>query len=795
MHMSRRLLTWMALLAGLAAGLIGCKPTTPFYLRDDKDLSHYRGVATQIEYPDVESDRIADVAKADPPLTVINAEAREIWDLTLQDAIQTAVANSKVVRTVSGSFGNLSTTLANSSTQDPTQLVTSSSATTPGRSTIYAPSIVESDPRAGVEAALAAFDANLLATSFFYKTDQPQNLQGQFTAFQAVVLQQNQWQNETQISKKIASGGQVFIRNFTNFLQTNNPNVQFANSWTPYYEAEFTHPLLQGAGVQFNRIAGPNSFAGLNGNSASPNVVPGNYNGVVIARINQDISLANLEAQMRNMVWEVERTYWTLYYQYRFLDAQMVGRDSALQTWRKIHALYLESARGGEAEKEAQARAQYFLFRAAVEAALSDLYTAENRLRYMMGISTADGRLIRPADEPTTAHVQFDWYESNTDALARYPELRQQRWIIKQHELQLAAAKNFLLPRLDVDALYRFRGFGQSLIGNGNTNTLPASVAGFQNGYQTLLSGQFQEWQAGFNFSMPIGFRQAMAAVRNEQLQLAQQRAYLQDQELEITHQLANAIRLVDRFYTLSQTNFNRRVATQKQVDAVRAAYETQTVTLDLLLEAQRQLADAESTYYDSLSLYNLAIAEVHLRKNSILEYNGVIMAEGPWSDKAYFDARKRARERDAGLFINYGFARPNVYSRGPVNQKMGANRGAIYRTDDQSPASPGSEPVPTPVPDPNTSAPPASNTQTSAEQLRPVDSTAQQVMLAPPPTDNGPRYPWGNLGFDRLPPTSDDVPNQSNVRLTSGQMDEAVQNNPPGGTNQPAASGAGAER
>jgi hypothetical protein len=210
-------------------------------------------------------------------------------------------------------------------------------------------------------------------------------------------------------------------------------------------------------------------------------------------------------------------------------------------------------------------------------------------------------------------------------------------------------------------------------------------------------------------------------------------------------------------------------------------------------------LADAESTYYDTLALYNLSIAEVHLRKNSILEYNGVIMAEGPWADKAYFDARKRARERDAGLFINYGFARPNVFSRGPVNQKMGANRGAIYRTDGLSPVPPGNEQVPTPVPDANPSmpqsSPPAPNTQTSAGQLTPVDSATLQAVLAQPPADDGPRYPWGNLGFDRLPPTADDTPEQSNVQLTSGQMDEAVANNPPGGTNQPAASGARAER
>jgi hypothetical protein len=279
---------------------------------------------------------------------------------------------------------------------------------------------------------------------------------------------------------------------------------------------------------------------------------------------------------------------------------------------------------------------------------------------------------------------------------------------------------------------------------------------------------------------------------------LAQQRAYLQDQELEITHQLAQAIRLVDRFYTLSQTNFNRRVATQKQVDAVRAAYETQTVTLDLLLEAQRQLADAESTYYDSLSLYNLSIAEVHLRKNSILEYNGVIMAEGPWADKAYFDARKRARERDAGLFINYGFARPKVISRGPVDQKLGANRGAIYRGDELSPTPPGNEQVPTPVPDANPSAPqapPAATNQTSAGQLMPAGNPVLQTVQSTPPADNGPRYPWGSLGIDRLPPTSDDASDQPSIRLTSGQSDEAVANNPPGGINQPAASGAGAER
>jgi hypothetical protein len=60
---------------------------------------------------------------------------------------------------------------------------------------------------------------------------------------------------------------------------------------------------------------------------------------------------------------------------------------------------------------------------------------------------------------------------------------------------------------------------------------------------------------------------------------------------------------------------------------------------------------------------------DVHFHKKSLLEYNSIYLAEGPWPGKAYFDARQRARERDAGLYLDYGFTRPKVFSRGPYNQ------------------------------------------------------------------------------------------------------------------------------
>ena len=97
----------------------------------------------------------------------------------------------------------------------------------------------------------------------------------------------------------------------------------------------------------------------------------------MLARINVDISLADFEGGVRNLVSDVENAYWELYFAYRALEANKTGRDSALQTWQKIHALFMVGARGGEAEKEAQSQAQYFLFRGQVQTALNDLFRAK----------------------------------------------------------------------------------------------------------------------------------------------------------------------------------------------------------------------------------------------------------------------------------------------------------------------------------------------------------------------------------------------------------------------------------
>jgi hypothetical protein len=130
-------------------------------------------------------------------------------------------------------------------------------------------------------------------------------------------------------------------------------------------------------------------------------------------------------------------------------------------------------------------------------------------------------------------------------------------------------------------------------------------------------------------------------------------------------------VRNIDTNFALAQTNFNRRVAAERQVEAVQAAYDAGTVTLDQLLDAQRRRAEAESSYARAIVDYNRSISQLHYRKGSLLEYNGVFLAEGPWPGKAYFDAHRRARQRDASLYLDYGHSRPGVFSRGSITQNF----------------------------------------------------------------------------------------------------------------------------
>ena len=637
LNKSRRLYRVCAWMLLASCALTGCQPIRPHYINESADLTHFLDAATEIEYADVQFDSLEEVKHCQAPRTILNPTIESFVEMSLEEAVSLTLQNSKVFRSFGTirNFGQINGLPAEGLTISPD-----------ASGSIYDVAIQETG-NTGVEQALAQFDAVFSNNATWNRNDRPQNVNALSNLAQ--VLQQDQVTINTELTKQTAYGTQWTFRNTNTYDDNNQTTRALPSDWLTTVEAEVRHPLLRGRGAQVNRIP------------------------IVLARIRTDLSLGQFEINVRELVNQVERAYWELYFFYGNLEAAQIGRDSALATHRRISALY----QVGDATKadESQSREQYYRFRSQVETALRDLHRQENRLRTLIGWTPTDGRMIRPSDVPTDAKVSFDWSEIQCESLIRSIELRNQKWRIKQRELELIAARNQLLPQLDLVGLYRWLGQGDNLDSFNRTGIDFPAVG--STAVDELLDGDFQEGQLGVELTMTLGFRAELAQVRNQQLLLARERARLEDQELLVLHQLTDAVQDLDAQYQLMQTNLNRRVSAESQVQAEEAAFDASqegTQRLFTLLNAQQNRSDAIAAYYQSLVQYNQAIMQVHFRKGSLLELNGIVLAEGPWPQKAYVDAHELARRRDASAYMNYGYSRPKVISRGPVQQHTGGS-------------------------------------------------------------------------------------------------------------------------
>ncbi|HEX2476240.1 MAG TPA: TolC family protein [Lacipirellulaceae bacterium] len=589
--------------------LTGCSQQQPFVDSGKEAEDFDRDLLKQVSYEEEVDGLPPGAVVVEPPPFALDTDSASIayWDITLDEAIQTALSNSTVMR-------DLGARIIQAPELTPT---------------IYSPSLQATDPRFGPEAALSAFDAQLNSRAFFEKNDRVLN--NTFLGGGTNFFRQDLWRIENEITKYAATGTQFSLRHYIEDDFNNSPSNIFGSrgqinthAWTWNSEAEIRQPLLQGAGVEFNRIAGPDA-------------VPGVYNGVLIARVNTEISAADFQLALRDFLSNVENAYWDLVYAYRDLEVRKNVRDRSLQTWQRLQGLQRQEL--VELDKVAQAAEQYYRFSQEVETALSGrliegtrdfngstggtfqgiggIYVAERRLRLIMGLPINDGRLIRPVTEPVTANVVLNWDQLATGSLAQRTELLQQRLRIRRRGLELRASENFVKPDLDVVGRYRRRGFGDNLYDPHFVTITPP---------QAVDAGT-DEWQIGMELNMPIGLRQGHVAVANAQLALSRERAVLEEMERQVLHDLSNAVAEKTRLFQLMQTAYNRRSSALQQYTVLSSPAvqeSTRGVDYDLLLDSERRLAEAEADYYRAVVGYAVALKNVYLEAGGLLQYCNV---------------------------------------------------------------------------------------------------------------------------------------------------------------------------
>lgn len=539
------------------------------------------------------------------PITVrdrLDLSAITYRDMTLDEALRIAMQNSDVLRQLGG------TVLRN-----PASIQSR-----------FTGALSVSDPRFSPEAALSAFDAQLQGTAYFSNNDRIYN--NPFAGGGQRAFQQDLHEYSLELSKVTATGSQLALRSISNHDANNSPGNTFKSAWDTYLEGEIRKPLLQGGGLQFNRIAGPGS-------------TPGVYNGILLAKANADMTQSDFEIAVRDYINDVTNAYWDLYFAYRDLDSRSRAMKQALEAWNRIKARQDSDLESGAAE--ALAREQYYRFKSDVDEALTGrvtqgtrsgsgstggtlegaggVQTTERRLRLLVGMTISDGELIRPLDEPTQADIVFDWFVIQEEALQQRPELQKQQTAIRKRGMELMASKNFLNPRLDAVGRYRFRGFGDDLIRTNSGDQEYSSAA------RNLLSGDQQEWFVGMEYTVPIGYRKAHLAVRNAELLLCRERIVQREQQRSVVHDLSNAVTDAARAFEACQNSLNRLIAAQELLSAYEAQDENDMdIDVDHLLDAQRRVVEAEIRYFRARTEYAIALKNVHLEKGSLLQYHNL---------------------------------------------------------------------------------------------------------------------------------------------------------------------------
>jgi len=587
---------------------VGCRAASdPLHDVGKERAAEYLHRATAIAEPGFDDTEKRFDHLAFEPRTLRHQGEEEIWDLSLAECIQVCLSQSRIIRS-QAQFTSLT---------DP--ILTNPD----GVATVFDPAIQETGVlygQRGIKAALSDFDAQLTSSMLWGRSEQVQNNTLSVGVPAGDVLAQETGTFNVALQKQLATGGSVSVGHNWNYTSSNIgvPPLLFPSDYAGNVQLQFRQPLLAGAGVEYTRIAGPVSD-NLQG-------VSGVAQGVIIARINDDIALAEFERNVHQMLHDLESLYWQLHLAYQAYAVQVQAREESLKFWRTVD-FQIQGRTGPGGALEAELRVQYLEMVNQADIARDTIYAVESQLRLLMGLPVNDGRVIRPIDEPVTVEFVLDWNTSLASAFQHRPEVRRQKWNIRSLDLQRRAAKNLTMPRLDFVSSYQINGFGDNLFDTGGGSP----TGQYSSAYRDLAKGDQTGWSLGLQYSVPVGRRYAFTQLQSMELRLAKAQALLVEQENEISHQLAAIFRDLDRNYVTMENAYNRLLVARERQKLTEAQYRNDPTRspIETVVRSRQALTAAELAFLTSQQQYNNSFADLYLRTGETLLVNNIHLREG----------------------------------------------------------------------------------------------------------------------------------------------------------------------
>ena len=225
------------------------------------------------------------------------------------------------------------------------------------------------------------------------------------------------------------------------------------------------------------------------------------------------------------------------------------------------------------------------------------------------------------------------------DAMNHRPELAQSRIDLKNREITRKSARNALLPTMDLTAWYGGAGIagdqnpyntctGGPGVPPGCTPVGTVQRTGYPQAFSTLFDNSFPDYGVGITFQIPIRNRSAQADQIRSELEFRQAQMLLQQLQNTVVIQVRNAQYALQQNRARVEAAQKARDLAQESLDAEQKKYALGASTNTLVLQAQRDLTQAEVNVVQAMAAYEKSRVELDRVTGLTLAHNNISFAD-----------------------------------------------------------------------------------------------------------------------------------------------------------------------
>ena len=341
--------------------------------------------------------------------------------------------------------------------------------------------------------------------------------------------------------------------------------------------------------------------------------IDGTRSQLQVTHLTQEMSEIALRGTIVRTLANVRNAYWDLVYAIEAAD--VAGRSLSLAT-KLVEDNRARVEVGAMAPLDVvQAQAEEATRRQVLTRADAERRTAELALKRLIVNGTDDPfwtAAINPVDRPTYTTEALDVAGAVKQALTNRTDLQQSQKQLAANDISLRSLSDQLMPALDLTSSYGLAGVGgpqfiRQGLGGAIAQTIPS---GYSDALRIISDRTAPTWNFALTLSYPIGSSPAEANLARARIQQRQTIAQSRQMELQIATEVTNAALQVEANREGLQAAAAARDLAQRRLDAEQSRFDVGLSTNFFVVQAQRDLRDAQNAELRALLDYRRAQVE-----------------------------------------------------------------------------------------------------------------------------------------------------------------------------------------